>query len=88
MSEQAKPDKGKKEVTIIVNAQQKTVAKEELSFNDVVDLAFPGGPRGGNWVYTVAYRRAHGNKSGTLVEGESVSVKDGMIFDVTQTDKS
>lgn len=88
MSEKAKPEKGKKPVTIIVNAQQKTVAKEQLFFDDVVDLAYPGGPRGATLVYTVAYRRARGNKSGTLVEGESVPVKEGMIFDVTQTDKS
>lgn len=42
-----------------------------------------------NIIYTVTYRRGEGKKpEGTLVEGESVKVKDGMIFDVTRTDKS
>lgn len=74
--------------TITVNGRQKTVTTNTLTFDDVVDLAFPGGPRGDNWVYTVGYRRAEGNKSGSLSAGDSVKVKDGMVFDVTQTDKS
>ena len=77
-----------KERTIIVNAQKKTTIEKDLSFDEIVELAYPGGPRGGDWVYTVTYRRAHGNKSGTLVAGESLKIKDGMVFDVTQTDKS
>ena len=76
------------EVTIIVNGREKTVRKGELSFDDVVALAFDPVPSGDNIVITVAYRRGHGNKSGTLSEGQSVKVKDGMIFDVTATDKS
>lgn len=77
-----------KEKTIVVNAQKKTTTQKELSFDEVVELAYPDGPRGGNWVYSVTYRRAKGNKSGTLRKGDSVKVKEGMIFDVTQTDKS
>lgn len=76
-------------VTIIVNAQEFEVSKGDLSFDEVVNLAFPGGPRGGNWVYTVTYRRGHGQKpEGSLVPGGEVKVKDRMIFNVTQTDKS
>lgn len=67
---------------IVVNTQQKTVTAERLSFDDVVRLAYPEGTREHN---TVVYRRGHGNKSGTLVGGESVSVKDGMLFDVVRT---
>jgi hypothetical protein len=52
-------------------------------------LGFDPLPSGDNIVFTVTYRRGHGNKTaGTLVAGESVRVKDGMIFDVTVTDKS
>jgi Multiubiquitin len=40
-------------------------------------------------MFTVTYRRGEGNKpEGTLVEGETVKVKEGMIFNVTATDKS
>lgn len=40
---------------------------------------------GHGWVY----RRGEGNKpEGSLVQGETVKIKDGMIFNVTATDKS
>jgi histidinol dehydrogenase len=46
-------------------------------------------PTGPNFFYTVTYRRGHGNKpEGTLVEGDKVQIKEGMIFNVTATDKS
>lgn len=77
-----------KDITIVVNGREKVVAKEEMSFSEVVGLA-DGLPSGQFIVYTITYRRGHGSKpEGTLVEGESVKVKDGMIFNVTATDKS
>lgn len=75
-------------VTIIVNGRERTVEEKDVSFDEVVDLAFPGAPTGPNIVYTVAYRKAAGNRSGDLLPGQSVKVKQGTIFDVTQTDKS
>lgn len=76
-----------KQFTIIVNGREKVVTTKEISFAQVVALAnLPSGP---NIVYTVTYRRGEGNKpEGTLVEGETVKVKEGMIFNVTATDKS
>jgi hypothetical protein len=54
-----------------------------------VKLAFPTPPPGESIVYTVTYRKGEGHKpEGTLTEGERVKVKDGMIFNVTATDKS
>jgi hypothetical protein len=76
------------EFSIMVNGRPRTVTSNELSFDEVVELAYPGGPRGDNWVYTVGYRRAEGNKSGSVSEGDTVKVKDGLVLDVTQTDKS
>lgn len=82
-------DTAAKEYTIVVNAQQKQVTTKELTFDQVVDLAFPGGPRGGNWVFTVTYRKGDGKKTeGTLAVGENVKVKEGTVFNVTATDKS
>ena len=64
-------------------------AKESLSFDEIVALAFPNPDKNPNIIYTVTYRKGEGKKpEGTLVEGESLKVKDGMIFDVTRTDKS
>lgn len=83
-------DHDPKTVTIIVNGRQKTVAKNaELSFDQIVALAFENPPTGDGIQYTVQYTRGHGDKpSGTLVEGQSVKVKEGMEFDVTSTNRS
>lgn len=79
-----------KTVTIIVNGVRHEVEqKDELTFDEVVELAFNPRPTGPNWYFTVSYRRGHGNKpDGSLVEGQAVKVKDRMIFNVTATDKS
>lgn len=78
-----------KEYKIIVNGREKVVTKKELSFAEVVALAFDNPPQGENIVITITYRRGEGNKpEGSLVEGETVKIKDGMIFNVAATDKS
>lgn len=76
-------------VTIYVNTKPKTVEKDEITFEEIVKLAYDNPPSGPNWVFTVTYHRGQGNKpEGSLRQGESVKVKDGMVFDVTATDKS
>lgn len=78
-----------KEFNIIVNGRQKVVSAKEISFAEIVALAFDNPPTGPYIIFTVTYRRGSGNKpEGTLVEGETVKIKEGMIFDVTCTDKS
>ncbi|HKY16286.1 MAG TPA: multiubiquitin domain-containing protein [Microthrixaceae bacterium] len=80
-----------KTITIVVNgARHEIPAKpDEISYEAVVELAFPGHPTGPNWSYPVTYSRGHGNKPrGTLTAGNSVKVVDGIVFNVTQTDKS
>jgi hypothetical protein len=78
-----------KAITIIVNAEEKEVTETRLSFEEVVKLAYPVPPAGQNIIFTITYRKgpAH-NPKGTLVAGESVKIKKGMIFDVTPTDRS
>lgn len=78
-----------KTLTVIVNARPKAVAAKTLTFADVVALAFDDPPTGENVMFTVTYRRGEGNKpEGSLVAGETVKVKEGMIFNATATDKS
>lgn len=78
-----------KTFTIIVNARPKTVTGKEMSFSEIVALAFDSSPTGQNIVFTVTYRKGEGHKpEGTLVDGETVKIKEGMIFNVTATDKS
>ena len=82
-------DDHEKTRTIVVNGREKEVTQKELSFSEVVTLAFGSAPGGNNIIFTVTYKRGHGNKpEGTLVEGDGVKIKDGMIFNVTRTDKS
>lgn len=81
--------KKEKETTIIVNGRERTVTGKDVTFDQLVALAFDTPPTGENIVFTITYRRGHGNKpEGSVLEGGSVKVKKGMIFNVTPTDKS
>jgi Multiubiquitin len=83
------PNEKDKSITIVVNGREKTVTSKELTFDEVANLAFDDPQPGPNIVFTITYRRGHGDKpEGSLVEGGTVKVKDGMIFNVTRTDKS
>lgn len=75
-------------VTIIINTKPFEVPKE-ITFEEVVSFAFGSATGGESVAFTVTYRRGHGEKpAGSLVEGASVKTKEGMIFNVTKTDKS
>jgi hypothetical protein len=82
-----RPDKNKT-ITIVVNGREHRVEKGVMTFEEIVALAYPN-DTGNQIVYTVTYRRGHSdNHEGTLAPGQSVRIKDGMIFNVTRTDKS
>jgi hypothetical protein len=75
--------------TIFVNGRKKEVTTKTLSFDQLVALAFNSVPVGPNVMFTITYRKGpHKNPEGTLTEGATVKIKDGMIFDVTETTKS
>jgi len=79
----------KKEITIIVNGQKKVVTTKTVTFDEIVKLAFPTPPTGANILYTISYEDGPpANPQGSLKEGGTVKVKNGMIFNVTATDKS
>lgn len=76
-------------VQIVVNGRTRTVEAKELTFDEVVALAFDAPPTGPNVIFTITFRRGAGAKpEGTLVAGETLKVKDGMVVNVTATDKS
>ena len=77
----------RKDITIVINGTPHVVPKDEMTFQEIVTLAqLATGP---NVSYTVNYRRGHGNKpEGILSPGGSVKVKDGMIFNVSETGQS
>lgn len=79
----------KTEFAIVVNGELAVVGHEEVSWAEVVAIAFPT-PPAPDTTYTVTYRKAKGPKhEGILVEGGVVEVrKHGTTFDVTPTGKS
>lgn len=73
--------------SIVVNAREKKVSSQELSFAQVVALA-DNLPTGANVIYTVTFKNADGHKEGTLVAGQTVTIKNGTIFNVSATSQS
>lgn len=72
-------------MNIVVNGKPKslTAPYKHLTYEQVCILAF--GPPGES-VYTITYFHRKG-RGGTLVSGESVRLKPGMVFTCVQTNK-
>lgn len=82
-------DHGPGPVTIIVNTRSYPWDSKDISFEQLVELAYPGQPANDQDTYTVRYSRGHdGHGSGSLTAGHSVTVKKGMVFDVYRTSRS
>ncbi|TQR84292.1 hypothetical protein D8S82_22345 [Mycobacterium hodleri] len=76
-------------VTIIVNTRPKRVEQRELSFQDLVALAFDNPPTGENVLFTITYSKADGpNSKGSLPIDGVLTVKEGTIVSVQHSDKS
>lgn len=74
---------------IVVNGRSKTWSEKEISYSDLVNLAYSNKPPTGDMVViTVTYSKGEDRQQGSLLPGDSVKVKDGMIFDVTGTVRS
>ena len=74
---------------VVVNGRPKEVTEKELTFKEVVDLAYNNDPpRGPDVVITVTYSKGIDGAQGSLLPGQSVNVKSGMVFNVKATDKS
>jgi len=79
----------KKEITIYVNSSPHQVEKGEISYDEVVTLAFPDFPQHPERTYSVTYKKGHGNKpEGILTPGSTIKVKNGMEFKVKHTGQS
>jgi len=76
------------EFKIILNGRPKVVSSRSLSYQEVIQLAF-GTADLDRTAYTVTYARGPDcNREGSMVKGQSVNIKTGMIFNVSATDKS
>lgn len=76
-------------IGIIVNGRPREVKPGEISFEELVGLAFPTPPTGPNVSFTVSYRKGPpARPEGSILPGQSVHVIEGMTFNVSATDKS
>ncbi|MBI1256532.1 MAG: hypothetical protein GC204_03585 [Chloroflexi bacterium] len=75
-------------ITIIVNARPRHVAGPTVTFEQIVQLAFPG-PHETNVVFSMTYRHATSlPHQGELGAGGIVKIKEGTAFNVTRTVQS
>lgn len=74
---------------IIVNTRLKTVTNPEVSYEQLVQLAYPG-PLDPNVEFSISYRKASSKPhTGELSAGAAVTVKkEGTVFNVHRTIKS
>jgi len=72
---------------IIVNGRPREVTGERITYHQVVALAFPHDLGQEQVLYSVHYTGPH-MPDGTLAEGQSVKLHDGVKFDVTKTNRS
>lgn len=80
--------KPEREIQIIVNARPRTVVGPDVTFEQIVQLAFPGAPEA-NVVFSMTYRHAKSKPhQGELGIGGVVAVKKGTVFNVTRTVQS
>lgn len=86
MSDNLKTPHGQeKETNIFVNTKEIIWYKKEISFEELVNISFPGST---SKEFDVTYIKGHSNNEGELLNGESVHVHPNMEFIVTPTNES
>lgn len=75
---------------IIVNGQERPVQGRRVTWNEVVDLAYPGQRSDGKFTFVVTYSEAEqSHHDGLLPDGGEVEVrKEGTVFDVVSRRRS
>lgn len=77
-----------KEISIIINGREKVVEDKKISYEQLIDLAFGNVDLTPNTVYTVTYSKGRNEDKGSMIEGDTLTLKKGMVINVTRTDKS
>ena len=76
-------------VPVVVNGRRQSLAEAEVSFEELVDIAYPDAPPNSNRMFTVTYR--HGpldRPEGSLAPSQRLRAVHGVVFNVTATNKS
>ncbi|NTX31228.1 multiubiquitin domain-containing protein [Burkholderia pyrrocinia] len=78
-----------KRIEIVVNGREAEVDDRNVTFEQLVAIAYPGEPPMPNIKYSITYRGVVSKPhSGELAAGGSVEVKMGSIFNVGRTVQS
>lgn len=81
--------KPEKTYSIVVNGQEKIVTNDVLIYEDVINLAFQGEVSNPDLTFKIVYRKAEkSHHEGSMVQGDTVKIIDGTIFDATRTTRS
>lgn len=76
-------------VTIYVNTDPHQVEHGKLTFQQIVQLAFPSEAGNPDILFKVSYRLGQGHSElKTLAEGGEVQSQEGMIFNVSYENRS
>lgn len=86
-SNKKKPDHHNKGVEVIINGRVVEIHDKQISFAKIIELALGSYNPSANIAYTVTYSRNHHDK-GLMVEGDVITVRRGMVFNVTKTTRS
>lgn len=74
-------------IAIIINGRPKTFNEKKISFVDIITLAFGNFNQSEDIAYTVAFTN-NKNRDGVLVYNQNLRIHEGVIFNVTKTNKS
>jgi hypothetical protein len=86
MSDNLKTPPGQeKETKIYVNTKDVVWPKKEITFEELVNIAFPGAIKK---EFDVTYVKGQSNQEGELLNGESIHIHPEMEFIVTPTNES
>jgi len=76
------------DVEIFVNTKPYEEPKGKISYDRLVEIAYPDFAKFPNATYSIIYEHGKGNEEGTLDKGESVEIVKGMSFRVKRTGES
>ena len=80
-----RPDK--EGITVYINTRRFIIEQQTLSYQELVNLAFPGEVPSPDKVYEITYSNEHG-PDGMVGVGGEVKVKEEMVINVGLTNRS
>jgi len=75
---------GDKPTNIIINGTPTKFNGDEINYDQLVELAFPGSSK---ILYTITFMGPQ-MPDGTLTEGQSIKIRNGVKFNVSKTNRS